>query len=76
MHSLLEERWVEGEWYSDYENDVISIIENEIDKYVANGAEVYDIDIDDDMREHIHRFEKPVENTNDDTFTGVAIYRL
>ena len=76
MHSLLEERWVEGEWYSDYENDVISIIEKEIDKYVLNGAEVYDVDIDDDMREHIHRFEKPVETTNDDTFTGVAIYTL
>lgn len=76
LHSLLEERLVEGEWYTDYENDIISIIEREINKFVGNGAEVYNIDIDDNMREHIHRFEKPVETKNDDTFSDVVIYTL
>jgi len=76
MHSLLEERWVEGEWYTDYNEDLINIIVKEIDKFVNNGGEVIDIDIDDDMREHIHRFEKEVETKNEKDFSDTIVYRL
>jgi hypothetical protein len=76
LHKFFIDRHIEGEWYADYESDIISIIESEIVKFVNNGGEIYNIHIDDDMKEHIHKFENLPDVVEKDDYQPYVIYRL
>jgi len=77
LHKILEERHIEGEWYTDYEDDLLEIINYEMVKFVNNGADVEILILDEYMTENIHRFEKIVPtNTLKEEEQTVVIYRL
>lgn len=58
LHKLLYNRKTQGEWFNDYNEDLVSIVENEIIKFVNNGASVDVCIMDELLSENIHRFEK------------------
>jgi hypothetical protein len=58
IHRLFENRNTSGEWFTDYNEDILNIVNNEITKFVNNGAVVELCHMDEELSKNIHRFEK------------------
>lgn len=77
LHDILDKRNVEGEWFTDYDNDLINVMDYEMGRFVNNGADVEVLVLDEYMTENIHRFEKIIPtNVPKKEENIVLVYKL
>ena len=80
IHKLLDNRRTDGEWFTDYNEDILSIVEEELRKFVNNGAHIEICHMDEELAKNIHRFEKIIptvpEEVEDENEVRYAVYRL
>ena len=62
FHMLFNDtRHVIGEWFHDYDNSLLDIMDHEIQKFVNAGVTISSVELDTYLEKNIHKFEKHEE---------------